>query len=1118
MFIGDGNNVAAISLWQLYHEEMSVKLVPLFQTAVKNILLLCQLLPSVASINTLFFPCSTDDNVTAVDCSDRPLRRVPLIQSSTVVSLDLSQTKILRVEEQALSGLPNLQTLRLMGNCLPSSQRASEHRSCSLKIHHWAFKSLLKLQVLYLSSNSLTVIPWLPESLRVLDLQNNHIFNIVHPLKTPHLEELYLSKNCYYTNPCHHTFSISLKVFNELSELRNLTLGYNNLTAVPTGLPPSLRSLDLRENRITEVLEGSFSGLPLLHSLNLEWNCQRCDHAARPCFPCPGKEPLKLHPKSFYAENSSITYLGLRGNSLKKFPKGVFKPLRNLRRLDLSDNLLAYQIRNSSFFAELKSLTWISLIYNYEPLRTFQEMVLSPYIGDISGLEYLLLSGNFFHKVSKQSLEVLSKLHRLKKLELRMNFINTCDFKALKQIPSLISVVLSQNMLSFSPCCSSPAPEAVTQGTCQEQSLYSRDAPEPPPVLRDPELTSGLSIWGVPQVDRLEMIKDHVSASQSLWDRFCRNNLTFDLSQNNIMSLKKEMFEGMENAVCLDLSFNYMSQTLRNGTFDRLTNLVFLNMSYNRLDFYYLEAFSELKHTLRVLDVSNNEFHFQMRGMGHRLGFIQYLSKLEFLSLANNGMGMRIDPRLISSSLKHLYFSGNHLDVMWEPGNSVQYTYFFQNLTSLVYLDISNNQLRSISQAVLCSLPGSIRNLIISDNLLAFFPWQNISALSNLSHLDLSRNYLYYLPHKVIHFGEFFSHLDLSYNRVYFIPEQFFSDAASLKNLDLSHNQIKELNHRFLPAPFKNGSSLQVLALHANPFKCDCDTSWFSDFLRTTTVKIPHLSTRVHCEYPESQRGVSILSIDQHSCQDLYGSLASFVCSFLVVAFTVLPLLKHLYGWDLWYILQLLWAGHKGYSQLPGADSPCQYDAFVVFDTSNPAVRDWVYNDLTVNLEDSGPRRFSLCLEERDWTPGLSCIENLHSAVYNSVKTVFVLSSAAAGNETVTGVIRQAFFMVQQRLLDEKVSKEKVFLCMLWLFISVKPEVVSLLFLHQVDVAVLILLDETFPKLKYLQLRKRLCRKSVLSWPRNPRAQPLFWNQVRTALASDNLSFYDSNMSESFSG
>ncbi|KAG7259766.1 hypothetical protein CRUP_018460, partial [Coryphaenoides rupestris] len=123
---------------------------------------------------------------------------------------------------------------------------------------------------------------------------------------------------------------------------------------------------------------------------------------------------------------------------------------------------------------------------------------------------------------------------------------------------------------------------------------------------------------------------------------------------------------------------------------------------------------------------------------------------------------------------------------------------------------------------------------------------------------------------------------------------------------------------------------------------------------------------------------------------------------------------------------------------------------------------------------------------ERDWIPGISCIDNLHHAIYSSEKTVFVLSSGTSnggGGASVNGVMRQTFFMVQQRLLDEKV-----------------------------DVAVLVLLDKMFPKLKYLQLRKRLCRKSVMSWPINPQAQPLFWNQMRTALSSDNLQLYDDNI------
>uniref|UniRef100_A0A672IRJ7 Toll-like receptor 7 n=1 Tax=Salarias fasciatus TaxID=181472 RepID=A0A672IRJ7_SALFA len=989
------------------------------------------------TINLKFFPCDTDENGTFVDCKARPLTRIPSIKADSVGSIDLSQTDIERVQEHAFDGLPNLHTIKIMENCQPGKLRALNNRYCKMEINENAFKSLHKLRYLSLSGNSLTSIPRLPESLKVLDLQKNCIFNISHHLGTPDLESLFLSYNCFYANPCNQSFYISEEVFRKLPKLKVLLLAYNNLTAVPNGLPPSLERLDLKENAITEVVEGAFSNLTHLKYLNLEWNCQRCDHAARPCFPCPNNLPLLLHPNSLFAVNSSLYYLSLRGNSLRTFPQGLFTPLVHLKRLDISDNLLACAIQNGTFFGELKGLLWISLIYNFEPLITFEELILSPHISKMSSLQKILLTGNFFRTLSKESLKVLSKLRNLTQIELRMNFINSSDLIFVKELQSLIFIDLSQNMLTF---------------------LYI-----------PADVCNGSSVC-------------------TLWDfrnQFCKNELTLDLSQNDILSLNKDMFLNMENVVCLDLSFNYMNQAMKGGLFINLKKVIFLNLAYNRLDLYYEDAFSELKSTLKVLDISNNDFYFKMHGMFHRLEFLQNLINLEVLSLANNGIGMRVDQRLISNSLKYLYFSGNHLDILWQSEN--KYTHFFQNLTNLIYLDISNNHLKSVSPEVLSNLPRSLEGLRISDNMLDYFPWQNISALGSLRHLNLSQNFLWYLPPNGTEFGANFSVLDLSHNHFSFIPEDFFSKADALQCLYLSHNQIKELNHHFLPALFKNGSSLVNVTLHANPFKCDCDTSWFADFLRTTQIKIPYLTTHVHCEFPESQQGQSILSIDQRSCQDIYGSLAFLICSFLTVMFTVLPLLKHLYGWDMWYCMQVLWAGHKGYSRLGGLNSKNVYDAFVVFDTTNQAVRDWVYNELIVHLENCGHRRFCLCLEERDWIPGLSRIDNLHNAVHNSLKTVFVLSRGTNGSEAVPGVIRQAFFMVQQRLLDEKV-----------------------------DAAVLILLDEMFPKLKYLQLRKRLCKKSVLSWPRNPKAQPLFWNQMRMALSSDNIKFYDNKMSESF--
>ncbi|TTC88581.1 Toll-like receptor 9 [Bagarius yarrelli] len=547
----------------------------------------------------------------------------------------------------------------------------------------------------------------------------------------------------------------------------------------------------------------------------------------------------------------------------------------------------------------------------------------------------------------------------------------------------------------------------------------------------------------------------------------------------------------MENTACLDLSYNYMSQALNGQQFYFLNKLIYLNLAHNRIDLYFNEAFQELKSTLKVLDLSNNEFHFHMKGIGHRFTFIKNLTSLEVLSLSNNNIGMRISSIINSTSLKCLFFSGNRLDIMWDTSGD-QYIRFFQGLTNLTYLDISNNQLRSCSPEAIINLPLSICVLRMDSNLLNYFPWENITVLNQLCYLNLSVNYLSTLPDSVIYFASKFRSLDLSHNRLNAIPESFFSQATGLKELMLNHNQLKILEIKVLPPFLQKGNTKCTtsktyckLTLHANPFICSCATSWFTDFLRKSPVDIPHLTTDVHCGFPESQTGVNILAIDPRSCQEIFGSI-SFFCTFFLTIAAAIPLLSHLYGWSLWYCFQILWAGHKGYISLQGNNISNNHDAFVVFDTKNKAVRDWIYNEMLINLESSGRCKFRLCLEERDWVPGVSCIENLHNSVYNSRKTVFVLTNQGSC-ASVNGVIKQAFLLVQQRLLDEKV-----------------------------DVAVVVLLDQLFPKLKYLQMRKRLCRKSVLSWPKNPRAQPLFWNNFHIALASDTVRSYDKKFTESF--
>ncbi|TFK03988.1 transcription intermediary factor 1-alpha [Platysternon megacephalum] len=124
------------------------------------------------------------------------------------------------------------------------------------------------------------------------------------------MTELLLGNNCYYRNPCNASVTLAQDTFKTITSLKRLSLKFNNMTEVPQGLPPTLRQLDLSENKISHV--SHLENLTNLKLLNLEWNCQRCDHAAQPFFPCPDNKSLTFDTDAF----QKLRSLNLRGNSL----------------------------------------------------------------------------------------------------------------------------------------------------------------------------------------------------------------------------------------------------------------------------------------------------------------------------------------------------------------------------------------------------------------------------------------------------------------------------------------------------------------------------------------------------------------------------------------------------------------------------------------------------------------------------------------------------------------------------------------------------------------------------------------------------------------------------------
>ncbi|KAK5861075.1 hypothetical protein PBY51_022495 [Eleginops maclovinus] len=171
----------------------------------------------------------------------------------------------------------------------------------------------------------------------------------------------------------------------------------------------------------------------------------------------------------------------------------------------------------------------------------------------------------------------------------------------------------------------------------------------------------------------------------------------------------------------------------------------------------------------------------------------------------------------------------------------------------------------------------------------------------------------------------------------------------------------------------------------------------------------------------------------------------------------------------------------KGYRAF---DSPgAIYDVFVTYDTTDPHVSEWVMRNLRVKLEEEGEKHLPLCLEDRDWTPGIPLVNNLTQSIQYSRKTLFVLTEGYVK----TGVFKLAMYLAHQRLLDENM-----------------------------DVIVLLMLEPVLQNSHFLRLRRRLCEKSVVEWPRTAAAEPWFWQNLRNVVRVDNKLMYNKTYSRYF--
>jgi Leucine-rich repeat (LRR) protein len=535
-----------------------------------------------------------------------------------------------------------------------------------------------------------------------------------------------------------------------------------------------------------------------------------------------------------------------------------FENLQNIKSLDISSNSIQEMHRN--FFCDFHKLSFLNLSSNQINNLTNFQFASSPIKNCVFSMSYLILTSN---QLNFLPFSFFSNFVNLKVLRLNKNsisFIENFVFSNLKQLDMLD---LSENKIQ------SIQPELFDN----LQNLRTLNLEKNSMKILPPELLANLK--------KLELLNLSSNFLSSNWINFMTfknlfNLRLLDLSYNKLTSLENSIFSDLTSLEMLDLK-NNLVEGIAMDTFANLSSLTSLVLSHNfiknvnfslnsltnlnvlSLDFN--EIYSVEKHlvanSLKLVDLhlNNNKF-FRVPN------FIENFHILKFLDLGENFIknlsdldgfpnlkylyGLRLTENQIETLEKHhlvhlknlqilnlsknrirhidreTFGSNEFLQAIRLDGNSIKnIDYMFENLTQLVFLNISENSLEIFDYE---NFPKNLQFLDISKNQINVI--KNPNEISqNLKTLNLNQNHLteisaFVLPRNL-------EDLYLQSNLIEKISPYTFLKKPFLKTVDLKNNKIAHLNENALRiSSTKSDEKLPEFHLAGNPLVCDCHLKW----------------------------------------------------------------------------------------------------------------------------------------------------------------------------------------------------------------------------------------------------------------------------------------------------
>ncbi|GLT99567.1 hypothetical protein SLE2022_170000 [Rubroshorea leprosula] len=466
----------------------------------------------------------------------------------------------------------------------------------------------------------------------------------------------------------------------------------------------------------------------------------------------------------------------------------LFQPFKELRRLNLSFNVIAGWIQNKEL-SVLENLEELDLGSNRLNGSSAAQDVTS--LSKLSKLKYLYLKDNI---LNKDIIRILGTLPSLKLLDLSKNQLEgSFSNKEFGNLSNVEVLILSQNSLS---------------GNLPIQGFTTLKILD----LSQNQFSGGIpsSVGALHSLKALSLSSNHQLNGSLPNPGLCRLKRLqeLDLSQNSFEGTLPPCLNNLTSLKLLDISYNHFTENVSSDLIRSLpSSLEFMDLRHNNFQGLFSFSYIENHSKLEVFMLTGNKDRLQIDAQS--LGWINPLFQLKALILSN----------LSLNSIPKFLFYQQRLRVIDLSYNKLKEEFpiwLLQNNSDLKFMNLRNN---SFSGQFIHLPSYQMQNMVWLDlsknNFIGKLPEDFGDKLPSLRYLNLSGNQFEgALPSSLGNMRDL-SKLDLAFNNFLGeVPKELLVGCSGLQQLILSHNK---LGGEIFSSEFKF-SNLRQLELSNNEF------------------------------------------------------------------------------------------------------------------------------------------------------------------------------------------------------------------------------------------------------------------------------------------------------------